>query len=125
MKQVMKSLKHQGIFVPQYEHKKFKIKISGETIPLSPKSEQMAVAWIRKRQSALSPPDKVFMKNFMREFLEQLKLEKPSSEFLRSFAAEYLTKIENYEGNDISKSDAAIHKEIDFKEIKEHLQNEK
>src|SRR4030042_3972055 len=126
MRHVLKSLKHNGIFVPQYDYKKFTIKIRGENeLLLTPKSEQMAVAWIRKRQSALSPPDKVFMKNFMREFLEQLKLEKPSSEFLRSFAAEYLTKIENYEGNDISKSDAAIHKEIDFKEIEEHLQNEK
>src|SRR3990170_1219828 len=102
MKHVLKSLKHKGIFVPQYEPKKFKITIRGETIHLSPKSEQMAIAWIRKRQSALSPPDKVFMKNFMREFLEQLKLENASSESLRSFASEYLKKLENYEANDIN-----------------------
>src|SRR3990172_1645326 len=97
MKHVLKSLKHNGIFVPQYELKGFKIKIQGQTISLTVKSEQMAVAWIRKRQSALSPPDKIFMKNFMREFLEQLKAENPSSEFMRSFASEYLTKIENYQ----------------------------
>src|SRR4030043_2159910 len=106
MKHVLKSLKHKGIFVPQYETKKFKLTIRGETVTLSPKSEQMAVAWIKKRQSTLSPPDKVFLKNFMREFLEQLKMENPSSSVLRSFPSEYLNEIDNYEGNDICKSDA-------------------
>ena len=66
MKQVMKSLKHNGIYVPEYDYKGFSITIQGHTIKLTPKSEQMAIAWIRKRQSAASPPDKVFMKNFMR-----------------------------------------------------------
>jgi len=125
MKHVLKSLKNQGIFVPQYEPKKFKITLRGETVPLSPKSEQMAVAWIRKRQSALSPPDKVFMKNFMRGFLEQLKLENPLSEFLESFASEYLKEIENYEANDFGNPSAAIHREIDFKEIEDYLDSEK
>ena len=55
----------------------------------------MAVAWIRKRQSAASPPDKVFMKNFMAEFLEQLKQENPLLQFLANFASGYLKKIEN------------------------------
>src|SRR3989304_7899380 len=125
MKHVLKSLKNQGIFVPQYEPKKFKITLRGETVPLSPKSEQMAVAWIRKRQSALSPPDKVFMKNFMRGFLEQLKLENPLSEFLESFASDYLTELENYEANDFGNPSAAIHREIDFKEIEDYLDSEK
>ena len=66
MKHVLKSLKHNGIYVPRYEAKGFKLKIRGENILLTPQSEQMAVAWIRKRQSELSPPDKVFMNNFMR-----------------------------------------------------------
>ena len=92
---------------------------------MSPKSEQMAIAWIRKRQSTVSPPDKVFMKNFMREFLEQLKVENPSSATLQSFASEYMKKIENYEGNDIGNSDAAIHKDIDFSEISNFVEHEK
>jgi DNA topoisomerase-1 len=125
MKHVLKSLRHNGIYVPQYEHKGFKIKILGQTLPLSPKSEQMAIAWIRKRQSTVSPPDKVFMKNFMREFLEQLKLENPSSEPLRSFASEYLKKIENYIGNDIGNSDSIIHKDIDLTEISNFVKQEK
>ncbi len=99
MKHVLKSLKHNGIYVPKYELKGFKVKIQGQTIPLTVKSEQMAVAWIRKRQSALSPPDKVFMKNFMREFLKQLKVENPSLGFLEVFASDYLKKIEASEAN--------------------------
>src|SRR3990170_3586657 len=125
MKHILKSLKHNGIYVPLYERKGFKITIHGQTIPLTVKSEQMAVAWIRKRQSALSPPDKIFMKNFMREFLEQLKVENPSSEFLRSFASEYVKKIEGYEANDVCDQKAAIHSDIDFSEIANYLEQEK
>ena len=33
----------------------------------------MAVAWVRKTLSTVSPPDKVFKKNFMKEFLNNLK----------------------------------------------------
>src|SRR3990170_8750987 len=125
MKHVLKSLKHKGIFVPQYEPKKFKLTIRGETVTLSPKSEQMAVAWIRKKQSILSPPDNVFMKNFMREFLEQLKLKNPSSMSLRLFASEYLKRIDDYEANDMSNPNAAIHEEIDFSEIVNYLEQDK
>ncbi len=81
MKHVMKSLKHNGIFVPVYDYKGFNIKIQGNTIKLQPKSEQMAQAWIRKAQSAASPPDLLFKKNFMQEFLKQLRNENPTSEF--------------------------------------------
>ena len=83
MKQVMKSLKHNGIYVPVYDHKGFSIKIEGQKIKLTPKSEQMAIAWIRKKQSALSPPDEVLEKNLMQEFLEQLKQENPSLNVLK------------------------------------------
>ena len=124
MKQVLKTLKHNGIFVPQYEYKGFTIKIQGNTLKLTPKSEQMAVAWIRKRQSAASPPDKVFMKNFMHEFMEQLKLENPSSQFLGTFASEYLKKIENYTANDIANPSAAIHQDIDS-EVANYVEAEK
>ncbi len=94
-------------------------------MPLSPKSEQMAIAWIRKRQSALSPPDKIFMENFMREFLEQLKQENQSTQFLPRFSSEYLAKIKNYAGNDIGNSNSEIHKDIDFSEITDFINREK
>jgi DNA topoisomerase-1 len=125
MKQVMKSLKHNGIYVPRYEPKGFKVKIRGETIPLSPKTEQMAIAWIRKRQSAASPPDKVFMKNFMREFLEQLRRENQSMQLLEAFASEYSQKIENYAGTDIGNSDSVIHRDINFTEVSDFVTQEK
>src|SRR3989304_95911 len=125
MKHVLTSMKHNGIYLPPYDHKGFSIKIQGHAFKLSPKSEQMAVAWIRKRQSPLSPPDKVFMKNFMHEFLEQLKLENLSSEFLKSFASEYLKKIDNYVANDITNPEAPIQKEMDFSEIINYLEQEK
>jgi len=83
MKQVMKSLKHNGIYVPPYDYKGFTIKIQGQIIKLKTRSEQMAIAWIRKKQSPLSPPDEVFEKNFMQDFLEQMKQENPSLNVLK------------------------------------------
>lgn len=125
MKHVLKSLRHNGIYVPLYDLKGFKITIQGQTIPLAVKSEQMAVAWIRKRQSTLSPPDKVFMRNFMREFLEQLKTENPKLAFLPFFACEYIKRIESQENSAICDSKATIHSEIDFSEIVNYLDQDK
>jgi DNA topoisomerase-1 len=109
MKQVMKSLKHNGIYVPSYDYKGFSIKIQGRIIKLKPKSEQMAIAWIRKKQSILSPPDEVFEKTFMQEFLGQLKQENPSLDFLK--------KIEKK----AEQGDPAI----DFSEVSKYLEAEK
>jgi DNA topoisomerase-1 len=125
MKHVLQTLQHNGIYVPQYDFKGFTIKIRGTPLKLTPKSEQMAVAWIKKRQSAASPPDKVFMKNFMREFLEQLKKENnPTVGFLDAFSEEYLQKIENT-ADDIGIPDAAIHAEIDFSQVADFVAAEK
>ncbi len=124
MKHVLKSLKHNGIYIPAYELKGLKIKIQGQPIPLTVKSEQMATAWIRKRQSA-SPPDRVFMRNFMREFLEQLIKENPNLTFLKTFNSNYLSKIEREELNAVCNSSAPIHSEIDFTEIKNFLEQDK
>ncbi|MCX8153448.1 MAG: hypothetical protein N3E52_03335, partial [Candidatus Bathyarchaeota archaeon] len=85
----------------------------------------MATAWIKKRQSATSPPDKVFMKNFMREFLEQLQNEYPNLNFLADFAKEYLQKIETADDKDICNPNSAIHHEIDFNEILDFVKQEK
>jgi len=125
MKQEMKSLKHNGIFVPAYEPQGFKITIQGQAVPLSPQSEQMAIAWIRKRQSVLSPPDRIFMENFMREFLEQLKQENQSNQTVPGFSSYYLAKVKNYAGNDIGNPDSEIHKDIDFSEITDFVNREK
>ena len=70
MKHVMKSLKHNGIFVPPYDLKGFSIKIQGQTFKLTEKTEPMAMAWSRRVLSTtIPPPDTVFTRNFMKEFL--------------------------------------------------------
>ena len=124
MKHVLKSLKHNGIYVPKYVPQEFSIRIQGQTIKLTPKSEQMAVAWVRKRQSAASPPDRVFMKNFMREFLEILKQENPTLQFLGNFTFEYLQKIEG-SGDEACNSNSPIHQDIDFSQIITYVEAEK
>jgi len=115
MKHVMKSLKHNGIFVPPYDFKGFSIEIQDQKLKLTSKSEQMAVAWIRKSLSTVSPPDNLFRKNFMREFLEQLKKENPSVAFLSSFASKYVDSIDNPKTTN----------EIDFSQIKNFIEQDK
>ena len=124
MKHVMKSLKHNGIFVPPYDLKGFNIKIQGQTIKLTEKSEPMAMAWSRRVLSTtVSPPDKVFTKNFMKEFLEQLKKENPSAGYLNTFTIKYLACIDappatqNNGGMQLN--------EIDFSQVKNFIVNEK
>jgi hypothetical protein len=82
-KHVMKSLKHNGIYVPPYDLKGFSIRIQDQQIKLTQKTEPMAMAWSRRVLSTtIPPPDKVFTKNFMKEFLEQLKKENSQASFL-------------------------------------------
>ncbi len=117
MKHIMKSLKHKGIYVPPYDAKGFTLKIQGQTYPLTEKSEPMAVAWTRRVLSTTIPaPDKVFTKNFMREFLEQLKNENPTDTSIGAFTKKYLDAIEN---------GSASGGEIDFGGIKAYILDEK
>ena len=124
MKHVMKSLKHNGIFVPPYDLKGFNVKIQGQTIKLTEKSEPMAMAWSRRVLSTtIPPPDKVFTKNFMKEFLEQLRKENPSAGYLNTFGTKYLVWIDappatqNNGGTQLN--------EIDFSQVKNFIVDEK
>jgi len=122
MKHVMKSLKHNGIYVPPYDLKGFSVKIAGQAVKLTEKSEPMAVAWTRRVLSTTIPaPDQVFTKNFMREFLEQLKKENAQAKFLDTFTPKYLAKIDNPTLN--SDSDQAL--DIDFSQIRAFVLDEK
>ena len=124
MPHTMKSLKHNGIVVPVYEPKGFNITIDGHRIKLQNKSEQMAVAWTRRNLSAtISPPDAVFKKNFMKEFLAQLKAENQSEPFLDELTREYLASIDNQQS--ALNNESGQVKEIDFTEIKNFIQQEK
>jgi DNA topoisomerase-1 len=112
----MKSLQHNGIFVPAYEVKGFTIKIQGKTVKLTEKTEPMAVAWERRNLSTtIPPPDTVFKKNFMKEFLCRLQEEHPNEGFLNQFASKYLANVD----------DLALNREIDFTEIKNDILSEK
>jgi DNA topoisomerase-1 len=126
MKQVLKTLKHNGIVIPEYKlhDPPLKIVIQGNAITLETKSEQMAVAWIRKLRSAASPPDKIFMRNFMQEFLKELSDEKHNPQFLGNFSSSYLKKIEN-SAVDVGNPYGPIHQDIDFSEVSDYVEKEK
>jgi DNA topoisomerase-1 len=112
----MKTLKHNGIFVPPYDYKGFSVKIQGQTIKFSQKTEPMAVAWCRRILSAtLAPPDTVFTRNFMKEFLGQLRKENPQANFLDTFCSKYLSTVDNPQ----------LTREVDFTQIKNFIIQEK
>jgi DNA topoisomerase I len=116
MKHVMKSLKHNGIFVPPYDYKGFSITIQGKNVKLTEKTEPMAVAWERRNLSTtIAPPDTVFRRNFMKEFLGRLKQENPKEAFLDVFSSKYLANVD----------DPQLNQEIDFTQIKNFILQEK
>jgi len=124
MRHVMKSLKHNGIFVPIYDHRGFSVKVNGQTLKLTTKTEQMAMAWIRKTLSPTNPPDKVFKHNFMKEFLNQLKQENPSAGLLEKFIPSYLNSIEHPSETQRRSTDCEA-KEIDFSQVQAFIEAEK
>jgi DNA topoisomerase-1 len=124
MKYKLKSLQNNGIYVAPYEPKEFSIKIQGHPIKLSPKTEQMVIALVKKEQSA-SPPDRVFYENFFENFLAQLKMENPSSPFLENFYVEYTKKMKTNDPSVKSNEQSVTHPEIDFSEISKYLEHEK
>lgn len=117
----MSSLRHNGIFVPPYEYKGFTVTVNGQSIKLQEKSEQMAVAWMRRNLSAtLTPPDSVFKKNFMKAFLNQLKTENPSAS-LDNFIPQYLNRIEHPPAT-LNNSNQT--QEIDFSQVTSFIESE-
>ncbi|MGD0643982.1 MAG: hypothetical protein ABSA75_03660 [Candidatus Bathyarchaeia archaeon] len=124
MKHVMKSLKHNGIFVPIYDYKGFSVKIQDQMVKLSPKSEQMAVAWVRKSLSTVSPPDDIFKNNFMKEFIGQLKKENASTSFLDAFCSKYLTSIDHH-SETLNNGKQPSAEEIDFTQVANFIAQEK
>ncbi len=69
----MKQLIHNGVLVPHYEWKKIRIKIKGSEVELNLQQEEMAVAWVRKLGTDYVN-DKVFVKNFFKDFCKALSL---------------------------------------------------
>jgi len=67
----MKQLIHNGILIPKYEWKRLHISVKGKRILLTPKQEEMAVAWVRKMGTEYVK-DKVFVRNFFEDFCRAL-----------------------------------------------------
>jgi len=70
----MKQLIHNGILIPKYEWKRLHISVKGKRIDLTPKQEEMAVAWVRKLGTEYVN-DKVFVRNFFEDFCRTLGID--------------------------------------------------
>ena len=125
MKHVMKTLKHNGIYVPPYDYKGFSVKIQNQTLKLSEKTEPMAVAWIRRTLSTtIPPPDTVFKKNFMKEFLNKLKEENPQAKFLETFIPKYITSLD-VPPTTLNNGSQPTADEIDLSQVSNYIVQEK
>ncbi|MEM2104501.1 MAG: DNA topoisomerase I [Candidatus Bathyarchaeia archaeon] len=116
----LKSLWHNGVYVPSYDYRGLSVKINGKQVKLSPKTEQMAVAFVKKLQSA-SPPDKVFYINFIQDFLQQLQGENQSLDFSEPFRMENCKEIELNDFNFQTFKGS----QIDFSEVSAFLDQDK
>lgn len=124
MKYCMKSLKHNGIYIPPYEYLGLSVKVHGQPLKLSPGTEQMAIAWARKKLSITSPPDQLFYRNFVKDFLETLSAENPSQAFLKSFTVDYVNSLEKDGGEWMIDGKLKDDPEVDFSEVTEHALSE-
>lgn len=124
MKYCMKNLKHNGIYVPSYEFQKLSVKVHGHHSPLGPQTEQMALAWARKKLSITSPPDKLFYRNFVQGFLEAQSAENPLQTFLKSFTIDHVNSLEKDDGEWMINGKLKDDSEVDFSEVTEHVLQE-
>ncbi|MFL2932902.1 MAG: DNA topoisomerase I [Nitrososphaerales archaeon] len=68
-----KTLEHNGVlFPPEYNYQKISVRIKGNKITLNRKQEEMAWAWTKKKDTPYVK-DKVFIKNFTKDFLDQFE----------------------------------------------------
>jgi DNA topoisomerase-1 len=86
-----KKLEHNGIlFPPDFETKKIKIKIKGESVDLDIKQEEMVYQWAKKKDTPYAQ-DRVFQKNFVADFAKTFgskykKLEPADIDFKNAFS---------------------------------------
>jgi DNA topoisomerase-1 len=71
----METLHHNGVLIPApYEAKGLTIKVKGKEVKLKAEQEEMAVAWAKKAGTPYVE-DKVFAKNFHKDFSKKLGIE--------------------------------------------------
>jgi DNA topoisomerase-1 len=74
----MKQLVHNGVLIPKYIAKGFHIYFKGQEIALTPKQEEMAVAFVKKLGTDYVQ-DRVFVKNFFLDFRKALGIEEQAT----------------------------------------------
>ena len=87
----MKSLKHNGIIIPEYKARGFGVRFKGKPIKLDPHQEEMALAWVRKLGTPYAE-DKVFVKNFFEDFCKALGVKGSREDFDFSEIESYVSK---------------------------------
>lgn len=70
---MVKQLIHKGILIPRYEAGGFHIAFTERTIKLTPKQEEMTLAWVKKLGTEYVE-DRVFVENFFEDFSQCLGL---------------------------------------------------
>ena len=76
---MLHQLIHKGVIVPDPpEYQGLSIRINGKPVKLTPKQEEMAYAWAKKKGTPYVE-DLVFIRNFMQDFSTALGYEKPLS----------------------------------------------
>jgi DNA topoisomerase I len=76
----MKQLWHNGVIIPKYEPKGFRVRFRGKEMALTPEQEEMAVTWARKLGTEYAE-DKVFIKNFFEDFGKSLGVQGKPEDF--------------------------------------------
>lgn len=76
---MLTQLVHNGVLVPTPPSpRQLTLQVRGELLRLTPKQEEMAIAWARK-QGTVYAEDAVFVRNFLKDFCGALGIEPPLS----------------------------------------------
>lgn len=75
----MRQLIHNGVFIPAYEVKGFKLRLRGSELPLTPEQEEMVVALCKSPPERLQDP--VFVRNFLKDFCASLNVKATLEDF--------------------------------------------
>ena len=95
----MEHLHHNGVLVPpRYEGKGLTIKINEEKIRLTPEQEEMALAWAKKVGTPYVE-DRVFAKNFHRDFSKKLGIKVKPEDIEYSEVLSFVEKERDWKAN--------------------------
>lgn len=95
----MKSLHHNGIYVPEYDYKGLSFKFGKKKLKFGKKTEEMAFAFMKKVRALrenFMPVEEVFLKNFFSDFLHALQEEQPSFNISENFSVIHSNKEEEW-----------------------------